>query len=189
MSFKDMALKLRQDFDDVYEAAQLPLKYVSSLNGLFTGVVFPENTQIVLPISSENLVKGIENVFDDTKNVTKIKLLGSVVDDMELRYVGSFYGSKNLQIVDLSQLDKAIIVDFSGPFDNCESLKRIIGTLDFSNYWDYVYLYGVPSLEEIRVKEESLIMGIVAPDAAKLSTDSLQSIIDGLQTDSDGGYI
>ena len=99
------------------------------------------------------------------------------------QYMAStFTRARILEEIVLSFSTKNIKV-YTQAFSGCAALKKINGVLDFSfatdvrNMFDYCN-----SLEEMRFEPNTLSLSISLPNSSKLTSESIQSIIDGLAT-------
>lgn len=70
---------------------------------------------------------------------------------------------------------------FSNMFENCRGLIEIGGALDLTKATNVTGMfYLCPSLQEVRFVNRCIFLSISFTDCAKLSNESIQSIIDGL---------
>jgi hypothetical protein len=75
------------------------------------------------------------------------------------------------------------IKDYTQAFGGCMALKRIVGVLDFSSATNVQYMFNIcDSLEEMRFEPNTLSLSISLARSSKLTSESIQSIIDGLAT-------
>jgi hypothetical protein len=95
--------------------------------------------------------------------------------------VSTFNQAINLEEITLNFSTKNI-TNYESAFGNSKKLKKITGVLDFSSATNVKYMFdNCNSLEEIRFEPNtlSISIGIRSPN---LTSDSVQSIIDGLAT-------
>ena len=75
------------------------------------------------------------------------------------------------------------IKDYTQAFSSCTALKKIDGVLDFSSATNVRYMFdNCNSLEEMRFEPNTLSLSISLPNSSKLTSGSIQSVIDGLAT-------
>jgi hypothetical protein len=74
------------------------------------------------------------------------------------------------------------IKEYNSTFTNCWNLKKIVGVLDFSSATKVVMFSSCNNLEEVTFEPNSLSVSISLSSTSKLTSKSIQSIIDGLAT-------
>lgn len=98
------------------------------------------------------------------------------------QYMNStFSGCAILEEVVLNFSTKKIS-DYVSVFANCRKLKKIDGVLDFSSATKVTYMFGCNELEYVRFAPNTLSISISLAASSKLTSESIQSIIDGLAT-------
>ena len=116
-------------------------------------------------IFNNGVKKVILNVPDESQYMnstfTQAKNLGEII---------LFFSTKNIK-------------DYTQAFSGCTALKKIDGVLDFSSATKVQYMFdNCNSLEEMRFEPNTLSLSISLARSSKLTSESLQSIIDGLAT-------
>jgi hypothetical protein len=101
----------------------------------------------------------------------------------ESQYMAStFAQAKILEEIVLSFSTKNI-KDYTQAFGGCTALKRIVGVLDFSSATNVQYMFNVcANLTEVTFAPNTLSISISLAQSSKLTSESIQSIIDGLAT-------
>jgi hypothetical protein len=100
----------------------------------------------------------------------------------ESQYMNStFSGCGILEEVALNFSTKKIS-DYMHAFASCKKLKKIDGVLDFSSATNVNYMFGCNELEYVRFAPNTLSIPISLVACSKLTSESIQSIIDGLAT-------
>jgi hypothetical protein len=100
----------------------------------------------------------------------------------ESQYMAStFNQAKILEEIVLNFSTKNI-KDYTQAFGSCTALKRIVGVLDFSSATNVQYMFGCKNLEEVTFAPNTLSLSISLAQSSKLTSVSVQSIIDGLAT-------
>lgn len=118
-------------------------------------------------------------MFTNNNGVKKVEL--NMPDGCQ--YMAStFVQAKILEEIVLSFSTKNI-KDYTQAFSGCTALKKIDGVLDFSSATDVRYMFdNCNSLEEMRFEPNTLSLSISLARSSKLTSESLQSIINGLAT-------
>ena len=123
------------------------------------------------------LVTSLRYAFRNATGLNKIILKGQNNNNVN----GGYAFQASIEEVDLTE--------FTGKFDDLvyafssTTLKRILGELDFSEVTNTNNAFrNCTSLEEIRIKANTIKLSISFSYSANLSTQSVQSIIDGLAT-------
>lgn len=93
----------------------------------------------------------------------------------------TFTQAKNLEEIVLNFSTKNI-KDYTQAFSSCTALKKIDGVLDFSSATNVQYMFGCQNLEEVTFAPNTLSLSISLAQSSKLTSESIQSIIDGLAT-------
>lgn len=110
--------------------------------------------------------KSLKNIVIDTSSTTSIAF--------------TFLHCSNLESVVFTDTSK--VQTWNAPFSNCSKLKSI-ETLNFSSTtsWITTVLNGLSNLETVKIVPETISSNFNVP-SAKLTAESIQSIIDGLAT-------
>ena len=124
-------------------------------------------------------------MFNSTKNLQSVTLICNA-RNIPIQMTTAFYASRQLVTIDVSEFNTI----FSNPtsmFGSCLSLKKIIGTLDFSKATAFSNTFGqCIELEEIRVKYNCIKATMDISATKVLSKDSISSIINGLSDETSG---
>ena len=192
MSIADKLQTVAENQQRVYQAGEQEgyekgvaeyqwVQYSQSLFGMFENVTFPENTEITLKMP--NFLNRMDSAFRAAKNLKKITLVCE-------NWQSNAYGAQasqafatmttGLEVIDLSNF-KVIYGYVNHMFSSNYSMREIIGELDFSlSTNNSTFLSGCSALEEIRFVAGCLKVNTNFSPCSKLSSDSIQSIIDGL---------
>ena len=96
--------------------------------------------------------------------------------------VNTFNYANNLEEVVLNFSTKNII-EYENAFNECTKLKKIIGVLDFSSAKNVKTMFwNCANLEEVTFEPNTLSVAMAFARSTKLTSESTQSIIDGLAT-------
>ena len=75
------------------------------------------------------------------------------------------------------------VTNFNNCFSSIGNIKTIYGTLDFSSATDVSYMFNsCANLEEVTFAPKTLSLSISLAQSSKLTSESVQSIVDGLAT-------
>lgn len=158
------------------------IEFAQSWFDLFLNVTFEENAEINI-LSKVAISNNMSGMFRQAKNVKKIKLSAadfSTTNPIIANYM--FTGSQSVEVIDISGL-KFQIGNAESVFQSCDSLKKIIGIIDFSKALKISNMFfGLVRLEEVRFEKETLSLSVSFAQSPLLSDVSIQSIIDGLAT-------
>ena len=151
--------------------------YAFSLFNHFKSVEFAEGTEITLNLPN---VCEMNNAFNMAKGVKRVNL---ILGENDVTMTNCFWMTNDggtLEIVDLSK-SKCRITKTGGCFRDAKKLKCIYGELDFSYCSDVNFMFlNTTNIEEIRFKQETVLVSISFAQSSILSDESIQSIIDGL---------
>lgn len=101
----------------------------------------------------------------------------------ESQYMVSTFNSASILEEIVLEFSTKNIKEYNQTFSNCKKLKRILGTLDFSSATNIDYIFAnCDNLEEITFAPNTLSISISLYRSSKLTSESIQSIIDGLAT-------
>ena len=108
------------------------------------------------------------------------KVILSVPD--ESQYMNSTFSNCGIVEEVVLNFSTKKISDYASTFINCKKLKKIDGILDFSSATNVNYMFGCNELEYVRFAPNTLSISISLVAPSKLTSESIQSIIDGLAT-------
>lgn len=152
------------------------IPYMTKINGIFQGAVFPENYEIVLNIKDG--MAELSNIFASAVNLKKITIKGNIADKVTMSSM--LYNSTDVEEINFSSvslLAPSTLVHFC---TNVNKLHTINGTFDLTNCTDLTSAFNGRSLKEIRIKKETVYTSLKINLLSLLSDVSIQSIIDGL---------
>lgn len=134
-----------------------------------------------LTVNAPNIVSSttcLSQMFNNNYGVKKVVLnLPDSIQSMQ----SMFTETKNLEELVLNFSTKTNVV-FNTTFQS-SGVKKIIGVLDFSSATNTNFMFrGCVNLEEVRFKPNTLSISISLNDSGNLTSESIQSIIDGLAT-------
>ena len=151
--------------------------YAFSLHNHFKSVEFAEGTEITLNLPN---VGEMNSAFNMAKGVKRVNL---ILGENDVTMSSCFWMTNDggtLEIVDLSK-SKCRITKIGGCFRDAKKLKCIYGELDFSYCSDVNAMFlNTTNIEEIRFKQETILVSISFAQSSMLSAESIQSIINGL---------
>ena len=151
------------------------LKYAFAFS--FRNAIFPENTEI--EIDSSN-VTNYSMCFYNT-NLKKVTLKGND-NKSSVNMQAAFGNNSALSEVDFLKYNMKVS-NSSSMFQNNTALTEIKGEFDFSEATNASNMfYFCVALEELRVKANTLSIPFSMAQCLKLSSESVQSIIEGLAT-------
>ena len=155
---------------------------VATLSDTFKNAQFPANYAMTLNLPS---VISITNVIQGAANLTKLTLIGGTADHIEGAVGGTYcFTCGTVTEIDFSNFRNGGIKFGAGakyPFYGCTRLKYVRGEIDPSLMATCLnFFYSCGLLEEVRFKQGTINKDFSLPQCRSLSTDSLQSIIDGL---------
>jgi hypothetical protein len=190
--------KIEQVFNSGYEQGKAeggdnPLYYATIFNNVFGGAEFPENYDFVLKVKK---VPALSNstcswMFNNAWNLKSITMIvdeeTTLAINLESAFAISSAANKTLQLIDLSRFNRR----FKGSMNNfCRYQKRLIsilGALDFSKVTNTTNAFqDCLALTDIEFAEGTIPVSISFANSPLLSEASVQSIIDGLMTITDG---
>ena len=182
--------------DIMQSIAQIPpLQYTKSISGLMKGdannviwdsniIVLPENTEFTFNLPQ---CENFEQAFTYVANLTKVTFR-NLPTHRVFRMLQAFWHCDELEEVDFgygfdTEENIFSVLSFNNAFSNCGKLKRIIAVFECYDVEDKaISLIGCDELEEIRFVEYSIVKRISFRDSPKLSVESIDSIINGLET-------
>lgn len=183
-------------------------QFVSSANGIFHSaksfpskavINFPNATKVYqtfaywntepIPIVEEltvtapninvgNIQACMGQMFTYNNGVKKVIL--NMPD--ESQYMNSTFSSCGIVEEVVLNFSTKKISDYMHAFTGCKKLKKIDGVLDFSSATNVNYMFGCNELEYVRFAPNTLSIPISLVACSKLTSESIQSIIDGLAT-------
>lgn len=154
------------------------LEYATSIKGMFADVNFQTGTEIELNLKNITL---IEDAFRRTSGLKKITL-NAPESDVGVGAAYAFWGATNneLETIDLSGFKRSFS-SMAHTFRGCPNLKYIYGELDMSTCTQAGGMFlDSKIIQEVRFKKGSICINIDCSSSSNLSTESIQSIIDGL---------
>lgn len=168
------------DYNDGYTdgvaSVPNPLEYAISLGSTYWNATFPENYEMTINIP---LVTSMNACFQNATGITKLTIKGNVAENIVS--MSNAFRVPTLEILDLSEFNAVVGADGNNIFNGAKVLKEIKGTLDFTNVTRCANIFNICyELEEVRFKANSIKLSISFSHSSKLSTESIQSIIDGL---------
>lgn len=147
----------------------------------FSGVAFPENTEITINIPNFSKQTGGGYTLGSWSNSTglkKLKLISSAEITEGIAVTTTFNGS-TIEELDLTEFPRLIKNIISG-FLHCRNLKRILGELNLTNCTFNGYeFYNCDLLEELYIEEGTLSNSLKLAQSSKLIDISIQSIVKG----------
>lgn len=157
--------------------ASNPLEYAGMLIQAYMGVAFPENYELTLNLPNAT---NLTSLTQNATNLVKLTIKGNT-NGNKITF-NSAFRTKNLVTLDLT--------DFNAKISSCTymcydavSLKEIKGVLDFSECTAFTSFFNnCKALEEFRVLPNSIKSSISIPSSPNLSTETIQSIVDGFAT-------
>ena len=160
-------------------------EYATTFLDAFKNTDFGGMDEIHLKIATklENPIfqnTSLRQIFMYTKGVKKIKLTVKESTEIIPSTMNMFYSSSDLEIVDITDFKTKVNI-FTQMFSLSKKLRKIIGEIDFSYATTTTGVFSsCVALEEIRIKKESLSLSTSFGYNGALSSESIQSIIDGL---------
>lgn len=155
-------------------AAPMWLPYITSCQYMFSGVTFPENTELVIELQTISYASGFNYMFHNAKNVTSVKL---IVHNKTSNTCVYGFASPSIQRVDLSEFN-VNVYNWTNAFYGASALEEIIGEIGgriFDNAFYICY-----ELREVRFAAGAVFTSVSFSYSSLLSDVSIQSIIDGL---------
>lgn len=172
---------------EVFEAGKAQggtdwLYYATFLNRMFGGVIFPENTEIVIRVKGENLTD-CGYLFNNCRNIKSVKMITETPDTiMNMDAFCSIAGNAQctLELVDFTEFNRKFKSTMN-MFQYQTILKTILGAMDFTDCTNVANMFrNCLLLEEVEFVEGTISVALSFASSANLSDTSIQSIIDGL---------
>lgn len=181
MSIANQLKTITANIPKVFEAGKnvndgIPhhFEYAPTLASMFDGAIFPDNYEMTLIIPQ---VKSLRYAFRNTTGLKKVILKGENSNIVNFGYAFQ----SNVEEVDLTEFT-AKPDDLTYAFSNT-TLKKIVGDLDFSEITNTGNAFrNCSSLEEVRIKANTIKLSVQFGYSPNLSAQSVQSIVDGLAT-------
>lgn len=181
VTFKEHNDTFKADFGEVVIIGdgkpQNPLEYATDMRYTFMNSQFPAEHELCvnLPVATT-----LANAFYGAKGVKKIVIEGNKSQKV-IAFNQAFRACTDLETIDLSKYCAKI----SNGSDMCYSASKlceILGELDFTDMTAITptTFAACGALEEVRIKKNSLKLSINFAYCPKLSSETIQSIIDGL---------
>ena len=185
----DVFMKITNASSLFYGAKSFPTKAVVNLpNATNIGLAFSEWDSNSIPMVEEIIVNApnvSNSVKDNTDSVFGMnKCIEKVVLNIpnETKYLYKAFTNCSASEIVLNFSTKNV-VQYDYAFRQCSGLKKIIGVLDFSSATNVTNMFlSCTNLEEVTFAPNTLSISISLANSSKLSTESVQSIIDGLAT-------
>ena len=145
--------------------------------------IVEELTVIAPSITTNDYQRCMGQMFVYNNGVKKVIL--NMPDESQYMET-TFSNTLNLEEVVLNFSTKNI-KNYWRIFNGCTKLKKIVGVLDFSATTDVGYMfYLCEKLEEVTFEPNTLSLSMSLGQSSKLTSESVQSIIDGLKTLEEG---
>lgn len=158
------------------------LFYATSVASAFAGATFPENYEFCAEFE-KNI--SLYNSFENAQNLKSVKLKNTI-NGSAVTASGFVRNVRTVETIDFSEY-YAKFTSLNYFAQNAVALKHIYGELDLSECTTNVlWIQGCSLLEEIRFKADTINISITFQWCANLSSEAIQSIIDGLVTITDG---
>ena len=167
------------------EAVANPFEYVTNMNELYRGCIFPNNHELI--INAPNFLEGMDRIIRYSKGLKSIKLIGNTNNNtVSMQYGFQQYMNETLlETVDFSEWGNGEVKVTYGnsAFSGDSKLITINGVFDFTNTVNINGMFDeCRALENIKFKENTIKLSLGLRSSGLLSDASIQSIIDGLAT-------
>lgn len=163
-----------------------PLEYASNLPS-FRAAVFPFGYELTLdvPLTSSNEKMDCTNFFRQMTGIKKITLKGNI-NKREFSASYMFYQSNSLEVLDIQNFNFTPSVS-TGCFQYANGLVSILGEID-ATYMTGNNIFGSKNspLVDVNFKPNTISVSLNFSTYPNLSTESVDSIIDGLADLSSG---
>ena len=162
------------------DLTQNPLYYARMLNSAWGDVTFPEEFEFVLEGNTIASVNGVLMRTKGIKKATFIHASGGKID------MNQFIRESSVQVLDLTQF--ALKPSKMNYFAlSSTALVSILGELDMSECTTASFAFsGANALQDIRFKEGTISIALDFKSCTKLSSESYDSIMQGLSTTATG---
>lgn len=152
------------------------IKYCSGI--AFTNAIFPENTELTLELPN---ITSFNGLFMGAKNLVRVKISGNIGNSY-IPFINLFNRCNSVKVIDFSDYSLKPS-SMQNAFNECGSLVEISGEFDFTNTTNFANAFVYCSaLEELRIKPNTLSLSLYLAQSARLSAETVQSIVDGLAT-------
>ena len=136
-----------------------------------------------IPIVEELTINGfnivdVEQMFYNNHGVKKVVL--NLSD--ECKNMASVFSQCLILKEAILNFSTKNITTYVSAFNNCPMLEKIIGVLDFSNSSVGYMFFKCENLEDVTFEPNTLSLSMSLAQSSKLTSESVQSIIDGLAT-------
>lgn len=159
-------------------SVQNPLEYATSLGSTYLSAEFPENYEMTINVPA---ITSLSGCFHNATGITKLTIKGNVAGNIIA--MANAFRIPTLEILDLSEFNAIVSSDGKNIFNGAKALREIKGIFDFTNATALANVFKTCfALKEVRFKENSINVSIGIENSSELSTESIQSIIDGLAT-------
>ncbi|MBE5922045.1 MAG: hypothetical protein E7269_04745 [Lachnospiraceae bacterium] len=151
-------------------------QYVATVS--FAGIKFPDDYELVLKLPS--LTDSISSMIRGAGGLKKIKLIASVTK-YAVNMWHAFSGVSTVETIDLTEFYCEKIGRFESAFASDVALSEILGQLNLTTATNLAQAFNrTVKLVTVSFVEKSIFLDISFADSPLLSTESIQSIIDGL---------
>lgn len=160
---------------DGFDLGALPMYYIKSLNAMFMGTIFAENTELIVKMLQCNT---LNYAFTNTQNIKKLVL--TIETPATIPWSMVFSSMKGVEYIDLSKC-RVKPTDFTSAFSSNQTLKSIKGNLDLSECTKTTSaFFNDTALEEVSFVPQSIKLSIDFYWCAYLTPATVDSIIEGL---------
>lgn len=155
-----------------------PLEYAVSVANVYQKVSFPTDYNLILALPNCTTFTYVCYQSTGLKTIT----FKDLSENSNMFFGYAFRDCKTTEIVDLE--NKTIKISLAtDTFRGMVMLKEIKGTLDLTEITNVNNMFeGCSALETVRFKENSIKLSISFAKCPKLSSATVQSIVDGLAT-------
>lgn len=154
-----------------------PLEYVKRLQSSFDGAAFPEKYEMTMNIPN---ILSMQGAFLNSTGIVKLTIKGNVANN-QVNFSDAIRIS-TLEVLDLTEFN-AVFGNAQYCFYGNTAMKEIKGIIDFTNATNITNTFELcNALEQVQFKANSINLSIRFAQSSKLSSDTVQSIVDGLAT-------
>lgn len=179
---------MTEAFNEGYNKAteENPFYYAQGLSSVFQGANFPENYNVVIKVRTLSSTNSMFSyAFNNCTGAKTIKLI-SEERERKISMVSSFAvvaSRATLEIIDLTEFyRKPTALQIA--FQNQKKLKSILGALDLTDCTNAINPFnGCSALENIEFVANTIKISISFSPCTKLSKASIESIVNGLNSD------
>lgn len=179
MTIAEKLTTIAENVPKVYAAGQQNsgIQYAARPKGLFWGAVFPEGYEMTLRMPNIIASQGIYEMFRAAKGITGLCLQIPTEEAYNARHL--LYSCSSIRSLTLPEGIR--FTNFESFAGNCTALEEIQGSLDLSGSSnnDNAFL-NCYALREVRFVPGSIRKNIDFSKSEQLSTQTVDSILDGL---------